>query len=233
MPPDVSMATFALIPARGGSKGIPRKNVRPIAGKPLIAWTIQAALAARGLDAVVVSTDDEETADVARAAGAQVPFLRPAELARDDTPGIAPVLHAIGMLPQYDAVMLLQPTSPLRGVKEIEGVLAMAATLRPPSIVSVCEPADHPAWMYRMDASQRIERLIEGADVPRRQDLPSVYALNGAIYYARTDWLNKNRGFVGERTLGFTMSDEASVDIDGPLDWRLAELLLEARSDQA
>lgn len=226
------MATFALIPARGGSKGIPRKNVRSIAGKPLIAWTIEAALAVRGLDAVVVSTDDEETANVARVVGAQVPFLRPAELARDDTPGIAPVLHAIGMLPQYDEVMLLQPTSPLRGVEEIEGVLAMAATLRPPSIVSVCEPTDHPAWMYRMDPLQRIERLMEGADVPRRQDLPPVYALNGAIYYARTDWLDENRSFVGEGTLGYPMSDEASVDIDGPLDWRLAELLLEARSDR-
>jgi CMP-N,N'-diacetyllegionaminic acid synthase len=227
------MATFALIPARGGSKGIPRKNIRTISGKPLIAWTIEAALSARGLDAVVVSTDDEETAEVARSAGADVPFMRPAALAADDTPGIDPVLHALRMLPQYSGVLLLQPTSPLREVKDIEGVLALAARLQPPSIVSVCEPADHPDWMYRIGDAQRIERLSEGPEVARRQDLPPVYALNGAIYYARAEWLCERRSFIGEGTLGYPMSDENSVDIDGPLDWQMAELLLAARSRRA
>src|SRR5690349_11475180 len=108
------MPVLGLIPARGGSKGIPRKNIKPIAGKPLIAWTIEAALAARGLDGVVVTTEDPEIAEVARAYGAEVPFLRPMELAADETPGIDPVLHALDMLPGFDAVLLLQPTSPLR-----------------------------------------------------------------------------------------------------------------------
>ena len=112
--------TLALIPARGGSKGIPRKNIRLIAGKPLIAWTIEAALRSSLLDAVMVTTDDPEIAEVASRAGAQVPFLRPAALAQDDTPGIAPVLHALDMLPGYDAVLLLQPTSPLRNTADID-----------------------------------------------------------------------------------------------------------------
>jgi CMP-N-acetylneuraminic acid synthetase len=224
------VTTFALIPARGGSKGIPRKNVRPIAGKPLIAWTIEAARAARGLDAVIVSTEDPEIADVARAAGAEVPFLRPVELAADETPGIDPVLHALHMLPQHDAVLLLQPTSPLRGTRDIEGVLRLVAEARPPSVVSVCEPEDHPAWMFRMEAGQRLERLSDAPEIARRQDLPAVYALNGAIYYARADWLAARRSFVGPGTLGYPMSAEDSVDIDGPLDWKLAELLLAERA---
>lgn len=112
--------TLALIPARGGSKGIPRKNIRPIAGKPLIAWTIEAALAAEGIDRVVVSTEDEEIAAVAREWGAEVPFMRPSELASDEAPGIAPVLHAIDQLAGHKALILLQPTSPLRTAEQID-----------------------------------------------------------------------------------------------------------------
>lgn len=218
--------TLGLIPARGGSKGIPRKNIRLMAGKPLIAWTIEAALCSTRLDAVVVSTDDEEIAEVSRAVGAQVPFIRPAELAADDTPGIDPVLHAMGMLPQYDAVLLLQPTSPLRTTEDIDGLLSLAAATGAKSVVSVCEPEDHPFWMYRLGTDRRLERLIETPDIARRQDLPPVFALNGAMYFAHVDCLHRRRGFVGAETLGYPMPVERSVDIDGPLDWRIAELLL-------
>lgn len=220
------MTVFALIPARGGSKGIPRKNIRKIAGKPLIAWTIEAALASPGIDAAVVSTEDAEIAEVGRAWGAEVPFLRPAELAADETPGIDPVLHAITMLPQYDAVVLLQPTSPLRATGDIDGVLTLAAKAGAPAVVSVCEPQHHPNWMYRIDAQGRLDPLLPRPKVSRRQDLPPVYALNGAIYYARTDWLQRTRSFVAADTLGYPMPSERSVDIDGPLDWHLAEMLL-------
>lgn len=220
------MTTFALIPARGGSKGIPRKNIRMMAGKPLIAWTIEAARRARGVDAVVVSTEDAEIAEVARDWGAEVPFVRPTELAADETPGIDPVLHAISMLSQYDAVLLLQPTSPLRATADIEGLLALARQRGAPAIVSVCESEDHPNWMYRIDGGGRLEPLLAEPVAARRQDLPPVYALNGAIYYARTEWLQQHRGFIGPETLGYPMPGERSVDIDGPLDWRLAELLL-------
>jgi len=220
------MAVFALIPARGGSKGIPRKNIREIAGKPLIAWTIEAARAAPGIDAVVVSTEDAEIAAVAREWGAQVPFMRPPELAADETPGIDPVLHAIGELPAYDAVLLLQATSPLRTTADIDGILALASQTGAPAVVSVCEPEDHPNWMYRLDAGSRLEPLLTAPAAARRQDLPPVYALNGAMYFARTAWLRETRGFLSDETRGYPMPAERSVDIDTPLDWRVAEMLL-------
>ncbi len=220
------MAVLALIPARGGSKGIPRKNVREIAGKPLIAWTIEAAGAAAGVDAVVVSTEDDEIAAVSLACGADVPFMRPAVLAADETPGIDPVLHALDMLPSYDAVLLLQPTSPLRTTADIEGILALAAETGAPAMVSVCESRDHPNWMYDLDTGGRLEPLFTGQGAPRRQDLPPIYSLNGAMYFARTEWLRDRRSFVGPGTLGYPMPAERSVDIDSPLDWRIAEMLL-------
>lgn len=224
-----AMTVFALIPARKGSKGIPRKNIREIAGKPLIAWTIEAARAARGVDAVVVSTEDAEIAEIARCWGADVPFLRPAALAEDDTPGIDPVFHAISMLPPHEAVLLLQPTSPLRSTEDIDGLLAVVERTGAPSVVSLRESHDHPDWMYRMNGEGQLDPLLPTPPTPpavRRQDLPPVYALNGAIYYARTAWLQEHRSFIGPGTLGYAMPDERSVDIDDPLDWRFAELLL-------
>lgn len=220
------MSTFALIPARGGSKGIPRKNIKAIAGKPLIAWAIEAALRSPLLDAVVVSTEDEEIAEVARRAGAQVPFMRPAALAADDTPGLDPVLHALDQLPQFDAVLLLQPTSPMRTTEDIDACLRLAAERGAPSVVSVTEPDAHPYWTYRIGSDQRLVRLIDNVSVTRRQDLPQVGALNGALYFARADWLKTNRGLVGPDTLAYVMPRERSVDLDTPLDWKIAELLL-------
>ena len=222
------MTILALIPARGGSKGIPRKNIRSMAGKPLIAWTIEAALGATGLARVVVSTDDPEIAEVARAAGAEVPFLRPAELARDETSGLDPVLHAIDLLPGHSSVLLLQPTSPLRTSADIDGCLALATTSASPSVVSVSEPATHPYWTYRMTGDRHLQSVFEADKGVRRQDLPPVYALNGAMYFAGVEWLRRGRQFVGPETLGFVMPPERSIDIDTMLDWSLAELLLAA-----
>lgn len=222
------MTVLALIPARGGSKGIARKNVRPIAGKPLIVWTIEAALGSANIAEVVVSTDDPEIAEVARAAGASTPFIRPAELARDETPGIDPVMHAIAVVPGHDAILLLQPTSPLRTTADIDACLALAATSGAPSIVSVSEPSTHPQWIYRMDSSQHLESIMHGDKGIRRQDLPKVYALNGAIYYANIAWLQHEKQLCGAATLGFEMPPERSVDIDTMVDWALAELLLSA-----
>ncbi|MBC7505786.1 MAG: acylneuraminate cytidylyltransferase family protein [Sandarakinorhabdus sp.] len=222
------MSVLALIPARGGSKGIPRKNITPIAGRPLIAWTITAALAAR-VDAVMVSTDDEEIAEIARAAGAIVPFLRPAELARDATPGLDPVLHALDGLPGYDSVVLLQPTSPLRGAADIDAALALKAATGAASVVSVTEPATHPYWVYSLDADGRMAPLIDAAKGARRQDLPVVHALNGAMYLADAGWLRAGRRFVDADTRAFVMPPERSVDIDTPFDWLIAEALLQAR----
>ena len=175
------MNIFALITARGGSKGIPRKNIKIIAGKPLIVWTIEAALRSHLLKAVVVSTDDPEIADVARRAGAQVPFMRPAELAQDETPGLGPVLHALEQLPQFDSVLLLQPTSPLRTSDDIDSFLNLVTQKKAPSAVSVTEADTHPYWTYRINEDQTIAPFVDGAPVERRQDLPAVFSLNGAM----------------------------------------------------
>ena len=224
------MRILALIPARGGSKGIPRKNIKSIAGKPLIAWTIEAALRSRLIGGVVVSTEDEEIADVARQRGAQVPFRRPAELARDDTPGIDPVLHALEQLPDFDAVLLLQPTSPLRTTEDIDACIGMVQDMHAPSVVSVSEPGKHPYWMYRLGTDQRLQTLIDVPPISRRQDLPRVYAVNGALYYARADWLRQQRAFVTAETVAYVMPPERSVDMDTLLDWKLAEMLLKERA---
>lgn len=220
------MNTFALIPARGGSKGIPRKNIKLFAGKPLIVWTIEAALRSSMLDAVVVSTDDPEIADVARQAGAQVPFMRPSELALDQTPGLDPVLHALDQLPQYDSVLLLQPTSPLRTTEDIDACLRLATQQHAQSVVSVCEADTHPYWTYRLTRDQALSRFVDAEPIARRQDLPQAFTLNGALYFADANWLRSSGSLVGTETLAYVMAKERSVDLDTPLDWKLAELFL-------
>jgi CMP-N-acetylneuraminic acid synthetase len=224
------MNVLGLIPARGGSKTIPRKNIKDIAGKPLIAWTIESALGSRLLAAVVVSTDDLEIGEVARRYGAETPFVRPAELARDDTPGVDPVLHALEVLPGFDAVLLMQPTSPLRTSEDINECIRFAEGIGAGCVVSVTEASQHPYWMYRLDAERRLQSLIAEKHVTRRQDLPAVYAANGALYFARREWLQRQRAFVTADTFGYVMPVERSIDIDSPFDWKLAELLLKEKA---
>lgn len=229
----MGLKVLAVIPARGGSKGIPRKNIKLLAGKPLIAWTIESGLLAKGVDRVIVSTEDEEIATVAKKLGADVPFTRPLELARDDTPGIAPLLHAIEQLPDYDWVLVLQPTSPLRSVEDIEGIIKLGREKDTLSAVSITEVSKHPFWMYRWDDHQRLQPFIPNRpDIARRQDLPLAYVLNGALYLARTDWLIENQGFIGLETLGYVIPEERSVDLDTPMDWQWAEFLMERRHVQ-
>jgi len=219
---------LAVIPARGGSKGIPRKNIKKLSGKPLIAWTIEAALKAPSINRVIVSTDDEEIAAVAEQFGAEVPFKRPIAIARDDTPGLDPVLHAIENSPDSDWVLLLQPTSPLRSVDDIEGIIKLCQEKGALSAVSVAEVGKHPFWMYQRSSDMRLQPLIPNrGEITRRQDLPSVYVLNGALYLARPDWLIENQGFIGPETLGYVMPVERSVDLDTPLDWLWVEYLIE------
>jgi len=217
---------LAIIPARGGSKGVPRKNIRDVAGKPLIAWTITAAKKSRYVDRVVVSTDDLEIAEVAARYGGEVPFLRPAELARDDTPGIAPVLHAVETVtPAYEVIVLLQPTSPLRSAADIDSAIRTMVDGGAKACVSVVEPDKSPYWMYSLDGAGRMKPLLEG-EYACRQEIPAVYALNGAVYVAERRWLLENRGFMGEETLAYVMPKERSVDIDTETDLFIANQLL-------
>ena len=225
------MSILAIIPARGGSKGIPRKNIKPLMGKPLIGWSIDVAKQASCIDRVIVSTEDQEIASVARELGADVPFMRPAELAADETPSIAPVLHVIEQLSEFDWVLLLQPTSPLRSAEDIDGIWQFCQDRNSPSAVAVTEVGKHPYWMYQSDAEHRLQPFIKGRpDVTRRQDLPSAYVLNGAFYLARIEWLLKQGGFVGPETLGYVMPPERSVDLDTPQDWRWVEFLIEQKN---
>lgn len=221
------MTLLALLPARGGSKGIPRKNIRLFCGKPLLQWSIDAALQAACVDQVVVSTDDPEIAEVAKAGGAEVPFLRPAELAGDTTSSIAPVLHAIEQLPQVSDVLLLQPTSPLRTSADLDGIVALRQHGGRESAVSLTPTSKHPAWMYSLSPDHQLESLLQLDDAHSRQQLPPAYVLNGALYLASRAFLLREQAFITPETVGYVMPAERSVDIDTPLDWQWAEFLME------
>ena len=222
---------LAVIPARGGSKGVPGKNIRPLGGRPLIAWTIAAAKAAPELDRVIVSSEDAEIIKSAVEWGGEAPFVRPEELARDDTPGIAPVLHALETLPEkYDYVALLQPTSPLRAAKDISAALSLCLAEDAPACVSLCAPEHGPWWMFSLDGRGRMRPLLSKEAIPaRRQDMAAVYALNGAVYVARVDWLRESKSFLTPETVGYVMPRERSLDIDTELDFKIAEAVLAAR----
>jgi|TARA_B110000495_G_scaffold203413_1_gene226975 CMP-N-acetylneuraminic acid synthetase len=221
-----SFSVLAIIPARGGSKGLPGKNIREICGKPLIAWSIQAALDCSIINRLIVSTEDDEIAKIAEQFGAEIPFMRPVEFAQDDSPGIDPVLHAINVLPEHDFVLLLQPTSPLRSAEDISGIIEFAIEHNAQSVVSVCEASVHPFWLYKKNASLELEPYLEHQFVPCRQNLPKAYSLNGSMYLAKTSWLKKNRALVAENSLAYIMPKDRSYDIDDNLDWLVAERML-------
>lgn len=218
------LTVLGLIPARGGSKGIPGKNLVPLFGKPLVAWTIEAAATSRTMDRTILSTEDEGIASAARSLGCEVPFLRPKELAADDTPGIEPVLHALSMIRGFDIVVLLQPTSPLRTALDIDAAVTALVSNGAPAVVSVTEAASHPAWTYQVDEQGRLVPFLPAASRPtRRQELPTAWALNGAIYVARTAWIMDSRSFLCPETIAFPMPAERGLDIDEPLDLLIAE----------
>lgn len=221
---------LAVITARGGSKGLPRKNLLPCAGQPLIAWTITAALQAQCVGRTIVSTDDPEIARASEAAGADVPFLRPAELADDRASSLDVLRHAIAQCPGYSDVLLLQPTSPLRDSRDIDAAYAQMQQAGAPSCVSLCEVSQSPWLMVGMEADGRIAPLLpEPAAGLRRQDLPPAYRLNGAIYLARTDWFLQGGRLVGEETVGYRMPEDRSIDIDTQADLDIADHLLRQR----
>lgn len=219
---------LALIPARGGSKGIPHKNIRNFCGKPLLQWAIDAALDSKFVDLVVVSTDDNQIAEIAKAGGAEVPFLRPAELAGDTVPGIAPVIHALEEMPQVSDILLLQPTSPLRSSFDLDAIVELRAQTEKESAVSVTLTNKHPAWMYTLEMEGRMKPLVlNRQDITFcRQQLPEVYVLNGALYLASRDFVLREQSLISDDTIGYVMPPERSVDIDTPLDWQWAEFLM-------
>ncbi len=219
---------LGIIPARSGSKGLPNKNIKLLKGKPLLAWTIEEALSSKYLEQVIVSTDSSEIAQIAINYGALVPFLRPKNLATDESPTVDTVLDLIKKLPNYDYVVLLQPTSPLRTVEDIDSAIDIMKTAKAKALVSVCESDESPYWMYKMNANNILSPLVEATEsISRRQDLPKSYTVNGAIYVAHTDYLLKNKSFFGAETLGYVMEKEKSFDIDSADDFKEVEMIIE------
>ncbi|GAB0168867.1 acylneuraminate cytidylyltransferase family protein [Lysinibacillus sp. CTST325] len=217
---------LAIIPARGGSKGVPRKNIKELAGKPLIEWTIEEAKKSKYIDRIIVSSEDKEILQVAQKFGADVPFVRPANLAEDTTAGIEPVLHALEHFSDYEYVVMLQPTSPLRLVEDIDGCIEQLLQENAEFCVSVCEVGQSPYWMYTLDSSTKMQPLLKQQTlITRRQDLPKVYTLNGAIYLANIDLLKQTRNFITEETIAYVMPVERSYDIDTEEDFKICEYL--------
>ena len=220
---------LAVITARGGSKGIPRKNLALVGGEPLVVHAVRQAAAAGRLTRYVVSTDDAEIATAARAAGGDVPFVRPADLARDDTPTLPVLLHAARTLEQagdapYDWIVCLQPTNPLRRAADIDACVAKAVETGADSVVTVCR-APHPAKIKRMEGDRLLPYVIDEAEGARRQDLGvPAWRRNGAVYVFRRDVLEAGRLY-GDDVRAVEMPAERSVDIDAPSDLLLANAL--------
>jgi CMP-N,N'-diacetyllegionaminic acid synthase len=230
------MHTVAIVPARGGSKGLPQKNILPLLGRPLIAHTIEAARAARSVERVLVSTESREIAEIARQCGAEVPFLRPLELARDETPTLLVLQHVLVQLKATEGhapeiIVLLQPTSPLRRAEDIDKAVGLLEQTGADSVVSLCAAEHHPYCMNRLEGD-RVRPFLENVpEYTRRQDLPPVYRLNGAVYVTRRRVLMEDNRVLGEDTRGLVMDAESSVDIDTLLDFKVAALILRERQN--
>lgn len=233
MPPERNF--LAIIPARGGSKRLPRKNVLDLAGKPLIAWTIEAALQSKYLQRVVVSTDDAEIAQVAQQYGADVPFMRPAPLARDESSSIDVLMHMLQELENrgeyYRYLMLLQPTSPLRSAAHIDAAIDMLLAKQADALVSVCE-LDHPAeWSNILPEDLSLDGFFPAqCRGVRSQDLPKRYRINGAIYITDIARFRRENALVYDgNSFAYIMERRDSIDVDDETDFLLAKVLMEQR----
>ena len=225
------MKILGLIPARGGSKGIPGKNIKMLAGKPLIVYSIEVALSCELLSEVLVSTDDETIAQVSRKAGASVPFLRPAELATDQSPTIDTVVHALKYFEaqgqRFDAVCLLQPTSPFRNVTDLQQAIAHFQAEDADSLISVRAVPHHynPHWVFEKETDSSFLKIATGEKeiIPRRQELPKAYHRDGAIYISKSEIVLTNRSLYGQKITYYLMTDQPNINIDHQSDWEAAE----------
>lgn len=226
------MKNIAIIPARSGSKGLPDKNIKMLSGRPLIAWSIEAAISSGVYDEVMVSTDSEKYAEIARSFGAKVPFLRSKEASSDTSSSwdaVREVLfkyQELGM--NFDTFTLLQPTSPLRSSDDIKGSFAQMLDKDARTIVSVCETEDSPYTCNTLPESMSMQDFfIEEYKNTRRQDLPKCYRLNGAIYLSKVEEFLKDGDIYANDCYAYIMDGTRSVDIDTDLDFKIAQLLIE------
>ncbi|MFM8866939.1 MAG: cytidylyltransferase domain-containing protein [Ilumatobacteraceae bacterium] len=217
---------LTVVPARGGSKGIPGKNLKVIAGRSLLHRTIDQALASNTIDDVVVTSDDPEILRHAGEIDGVRTIERPRELAADDTAMWPVVMHALDHSPACDVVVLLQPTSPLRLPSDIDRAVTMLAERKANSVMSVCEVATSPYWMFTIDGSDKLQRILPKRPVATRQELPPCFEINGALYVVTVEWFRASQLFVDDDTLAYVMPRERSVDVDTPEDLATAERLL-------
>lgn len=223
---DMNNEILAIIPARGGSKGLPGKNIKLLNGKPLICYTIEEARKSSFIHCVVVTTDDQEIAEISKKSGAEV-IIRPPALALDESPVIDAVFHVLkNMDGEPDIIVLLQATSPLREVKDIDGAIRLYLGGQCDSLMSVC-PAEHsPYWYFNIKDGLLTPLFDERFLNTRRQELPSAYRPNGAIYIISPENLKKNKSFYCNRTLAYIMTAKSSIDIDEEIDFHIAEQLM-------
>ncbi len=225
---------LGVITARGGSKGVPGKNIKLLGGMPLISYTIDTAKKSKLITDLVVSTDDMEIAEVARQYGAEVPFIRPKELAEDKTPHLPVMQHSIRFMEEklgkkFDYVVILQPTSPFRTAEDIDETLEVLIKTGADSAVSLVEieTAEHPMKIKKVENNLVVPYCMKEEEGIRRQDLPIAYKRNGSVYAMRRDLIIKDNRLYGEKIVGYIVSKERSVDIDVPFDWIKAEHILE------
>ncbi|MCG6261977.1 acylneuraminate cytidylyltransferase family protein [Vibrio vulnificus] len=233
------MKILAITPARGGSKRLPGKNIKNLNGKPLIQWTIDAALAVQEIARVMVTTDCDEIAEIAKQAGAEVPFIRPPELATDTSSSTDVIRHALDFYraegEEFDFVLLLQPTSPIRSADDIRHAIEQLKAHTADAVVSVC-PCDHsPLWANTLPDDRSMADFIRHeVSQLRSQDLPDYYRINGAIYLTKVSrFYQENSLFLSSNIFAYVMNNESSVDIDHELDFLIAETVLKYREQNA
>ncbi|MFQ5561805.1 MAG: cytidylyltransferase domain-containing protein [Nitrospinota bacterium] len=229
---------MAVIPARGGSKGVRKKNIRALNGKPLIAYSIECALKVKKIDRLIVSSDDQEIIEVSKAFGADAPFKRPEKLARDDTPDRPVVIHAVKWMNdrEYfpDVIVLLRPTTPLRTPDLVDQAITMMESTGADSVrtVTEVEGVHHPYWMFRKDDGGKPEPFVSGIKIEefyQRQLLPKAYRLNGLVDCMKTDIVLKNQKQYGDDMRLLEAPVETSIDIDSEFDLSVCEAILKAK----
>jgi len=221
---------ISIIPARGGSKGLPGKNIKILEGKPLIAYTIEVAKKSDIFDRIIVSTENKEIAKIAKKYGAEVPFIRPAELSTDTADSMDVVIHALKWFKEkgeeFEYVMKLQPTSPLRTDQDIIKSMELIIQKDSDSVISVSECEHHPLWANKLDPDLKMNNFIdEDIKGKNRQDLPKYYRLNGAIFLSKVDTLLNTKDWYGEKSYAYIMDSNRAIDIDSEINFYLAELL--------
>lgn len=221
---------LCIIPARGGSKRLPGKNIKLLNGIPLVGYAIRAAKGSQYIDKVIVSTDDEKIARIAREQGAEVPFMRSAELASDTAPTLPVLQHAVTFFEEkgerFDLIVLIQPTVPGVESRDVDATIEKIISAGVQSCITVCPIVDPPEWMYRMGAEGRLQKYID-APAARAQDVEKLYRVNGAVYVTVRDTLMKENKIVDNNNCaGVIMPRERSTDIDTELDFAVAELAM-------